>query len=260
MRKIIAVILCLVFCFGTLTFSEEMPGRQINAILISEDFDIGMDTGSGSGSTGSTPQNIVPGDIVLFGRYPQTKGGTDLTQIEWIVLEVRGNRLLLLSRYGLDAKPYKTRNRSVTWETSSIRTWLNETFFFHAFTSGEQNIILPTTIDNSEDQGNRDWTTVTGNNTQDRVFLLSYAEAEKYFISDYGRACVPTDYAIKQGAWRSASFKIDGRGAGAWWLRSPGASSGHAAIVSAKGELGTYSVVTYTSNIIRPALWVQLNT
>lgn len=38
-----------------------------------------------------------------------------------------------------------------------------------------------TTVDNSKAQGYSGYSTDGGNNTEDKVFLLSYAEANKYF-------------------------------------------------------------------------------
>lgn len=121
------------------------------------------------------------GNYVTFGRYPQTKAGKDKTPIEWLVLARDGSKALLISRYGLDAQPYNTTNSEVTWETCTLRTWLNSTFYNKAFSSAEQAAILTTNVDNSKYQCYSGWSTNGGNNTQDKVFLLSYAEANKYF-------------------------------------------------------------------------------
>lgn len=45
-------------------------------------------------------------DYVYFGHYPQTEKGLDRTPIEWLVLDVKDNKLLLISRYILDCMPY----------------------------------------------------------------------------------------------------------------------------------------------------------
>ena len=58
-----------------------------------------------------TPQ---PGDYVTFGTYPQTASGTSSTPIEWLVLDVKGDQALLLSRYGLDAIPYNRELVEIT--------------------------------------------------------------------------------------------------------------------------------------------------
>ena len=204
------------------------------------------------------------GNYVSFGTYPQTKAGNDATPIEWLVLARDGNKALLISRYGLDAQRYNKDTTSVTWETCTLRTWLNGTFYNKAFSSAEQAAILTTNVDNSKNQCYSGWNTSGGNNTQDKVFLLSYAEANKYFGVTYDNSSntksrvAPTAYAIAQGAWTSSSNKTaDSTDAGWWWLRSPGTYQDYAAIVYFVGSLD-FNYVDSDSGSVRPALWVNL--
>lgn len=203
------------------------------------------------------------GNYVSFGMYPQTKAGNDATPIEWLVLARDGNKALLISRYGLDAQPYNKDNTSVTWETCTLRTWLNGMFYNKAFSSAEQAAILTTNVDNSKSQCYSGWNTSGGNNTQDKVFLLSYAEASKYFGVTYNSSntksrVAPTAYAIAQGAGKNSSYKTaDGIDAGWWWLRSPGAYQSSAAGVRTGGSL-FFNDVNYDSGSVRPALWVNI--
>ena len=204
------------------------------------------------------------GNYVTFGEYPQTTAGEDMTPIEWLVLARNGNKALLISRYGLDAQPYNTDYTSVTWETCTLRTWLNGTFYNKAFSSAEQAAILTTNVDNSKNQCYSGWSTSSGNNTQDKVFLLSYAEANKYFGVTYDNSSntksrvAPTAYAIAQGAWTRYSNKTtDSTYAGWWWLRSPGTYQDYAAIVYFVGSLD-FNYVDSDSGSVRPALWVNL--
>ena len=162
--------------------------------------------------TTGAASNVKVGDCITFGHYPQTSSGTDSTPIEWLVLDVdtENNTALVISKYGLDAKPYNTEYANVTWETCSLRTWLNNEFMNKAFTAAEQAAILTTTVDNSSSQGWSD--TNGGNNTQDKIFLLSYAEANKYFgvrtdADSIAAFVAASDYAVAQGAWRSPVFK-----------------------------------------------------
>ncbi len=204
------------------------------------------------------------GNYVTFGHYPQTSGGNDSTEIEWLVLARNGNKALLISRYGLDAQPYNEVLVSITWEECTLRTWLNGTFLNKAFTEEEQKGILLTNVDNGSSQGYSKWSTSGGNNTQDRVFLLSYAETNKYLGVTYDDGkntksrVAPTAYAIKQGAYTSSSNKTaDGAAAGFWWLRSPGRIRSDAAHVRYDGSL--YSrYVDDVHAVVRPALWINL--
>ncbi len=206
------------------------------------------------------------GGIVTFGTYPQTASGSDKTPIEWLVLDydAASNRALIISRYGLDAKPYNTKFIDITWEKCTLRTWLNNDFLNAAFTAQEQKGIVLTTVDNSKSQGSSRWDTNGGNNTQDKIFLLSYAEANKYFGvawedgNNMKSRVTPTAYALKAGAWTNDSkTTADGAKAGWWWLRSPGDFQSDAASVSSAGSLSD-NIVPNFRGYVRPALWLNL--
>ena len=207
---------------------------------------------------------VQSGRQITFGRYPQTANGNDNTPIEWLILDRDEQKILIVSKYGLDAQPYKKDYTSLTWETCTLRTWLNGTFYNKAFSSAEQAAILTTNVDNSKNQCYSGWSTSSGNNTQDKVFLLSYAEANKYFGVTYDNSSntksrvAPTAYAIAQGTWTSSSNKTtDSTYAGWWWLRSPGTYQDYAAIVYFVGSLD-FNYVDSDSGSVRPALWVNL--
>ncbi len=212
-------------------------------------------------------QNAAAGDVITFGHYEQDNDLDNGPEaIEWIVLDVQDGKALLLSKYGLDAKPYNNERVDVTWENCTLRSWLNGTFLNEAFTAQEQNGILTTSVDNSSSQGY--WRTNGGNNTQDRIFLLSYAEANKYLDVQYWEIdgsdqnmksrTSPTAYALQAGAGTSDDYKTaDGAVTGWWWLRSPGDYQDYAASVDLDGSLN-YDSVHYASGVVRPALWINL--
>ena len=208
--------------------------------------------------TAANEAKFAVGNYVKFGHYPQTSEGTDETPIEWRVLARDGKKALLISRYALDCKKYNTEEKDVTWETCSLRPWLNNEFLNKAFTPGEQAAIETTLVDNSQSQGDPGWSTNGGYNTQDKVFLLSYQEASEYFADYEARKCASTDYAIKNNAYTSRSHQVDGRPTCWWWLRSPGSSATCAADVSTGGGLDRDSSVITDSDAVRPALWVNL--
>lgn len=205
------------------------------------------------------------GNYVTFGHYPQTKDGNDSTPIEWAVLARDGSKALLLSHYGLETQPYNQVSANVTWEDCTLRAWLNDTFLNRAFTQEEQTAILLTDVDNSRAQGYSSWATDGGSDTQDMVFLLSYADAQYYFGLVYGdknnrmARTNPTPYALARGAWVSSDDPTyDGKYAAWWWLRSPGGEQNCAARVSPEGGLAGSSV-SYTYTMIRPVIWVDLS-
>ena len=213
----------------------------------------------------ATPVPVAVGDHVWFGAYPQTASGTDKTPIEWLVLDRDGDDVLLLSRYGLDCMPYHDRLEATAWSKCSLRTWLNDEFFYSAFTFEERQGVLSAFVDNGAAQGCAGWLTSGGQNTIDRVFLLSYAEANRYFGLTYsdGNAssrAAPTDYALTRGAYAAEDCTTgDGARAGFWWLRSPGyAYQSRAAGVYHDGTLD-FDAVTYNRACVRPAIWVNLS-
>ena len=193
------------------------------------------------------------GNIVTFGTYEQDNNPSNGKEnIEWIVLANEGNRSLLISRYALDCRQYNTAYKDVTWETCSLRSWLNSTFLNAAFTADEQKAIQKTSVDNSKSQGNNNCSTSGGNNTTDQIFLLSYAEAGEYFGSDSDRICKPTAYAKTQGVYTYVSGNCW------WWLRSPGTYQNYAAFVSTDGSLGHFNFVYSDNYAVRPAFWINL--
>lgn len=216
-------------------------------------------------------EKFAVGSYVAFGVYPQTKAGTDSTPIEWMVLAKEGNRVLLLSRYGLDAKGYHSDEGSVTWETCSLRNWLNTAFINRAFSGEEQEGILLTDVSNGKGQGNGTWSTDGGRDTKDKVFLLSASEANRYFGLDYDvwpentRAYMePTAYAQGKGALTSNSILSEsGNPTGLWWLRSPGDKQNFATYVMCDGGLGSGLAGESKERIlwccVRPAMWIDLS-
>lgn len=207
------------------------------------------------------------GDIITFGKYPQTADGSVLP-IEWQVLDVKDRKALVISKYGLDAKPYHSELIDVTWETCTLREWLNNDFLNTAFSENEQHAILLTDVDNSKEQGYSGFKTNGGNQTQDKIFLLSCDEASRYFGVQYFLAedagynmesrVAPTAYAVNQGANKSTFNRTtEGFGTAGWWLRSPGFHQVTPAGVDPEGFL-SYNIAMCDYDVVRPAFWLDL--
>ena len=189
------------------------------------------------------------GKTIEFGNYPQDKDGTE-KPIEWIVMKKEGNQVLLLSKYVLDAKPYNKEWEDVTWETSDIRQWLNNEFYTTAFNKAEKAKIQTSLIKNED---NSKYGTNGGNDTEDKVFLLSEKETETLFSNKEERIAKATEYATKSGVY------VNEEKAACWWLRSPGYDSDDAAEVDGSGWVGgDGSSVYYDYDGVRPALHLNL--
>ena len=208
----------------------------------------------------TTDDNTSEFETIFFGAYEQdnnTYNGKE--DIEWLVLKKDGNRALLISKYALDSQPYNEEAEDVTWETCTLRTWLNGTFFEEAFSTLEQKRILTTNVTADK---NPEWSTDPGNDTQDKVFLLSIDEGNQYFSSDKERKCTPTDFATtSQGAIASSSFTSQNSESNCtWWLRSLGETSHDVAWVGMDGviiEAGA-SVDSFL-DAVRPAMWIDFS-
>ncbi len=198
------------------------------------------------------------GDYVLFGAYEQDNNNANGEEnIEWLVLEEKDGNVLVISKYALDCQPYNTSWADTTWASCTLRRWLHETFLNNAFSSAEEAMIADTKV--SADK-NPAYKTDPGNATTDKVFLLSLDEANRYFNSMEMRACVPTAYAIANGASTNITYIKGGVATCSWWLRSPGYYQQYAAYVNNDG-FGDYFGIDVTADFfgIRPALWIKLD-
>ena len=201
--------------------------------------------------------NAKIGDYVYFGSYEQDNDTTNGKEdIEWLVLDKQDDKILVISKYGLDAKQYNTLRTDIAWEKCTLRSWLNGDFYNAAFSADDKQAIVQTKVPAGR---NPKYNTYPGNDTTDNVFLLSINEVNQYFSSDSARQCAASDYTIAQGALKNSSYMADGKAACWWWLRSPGYTQHDTAYVNIGGSvthIGLY--VNDDSGCVRPALWINL--
>jgi len=188
-------------------------------------------------------------EIIEFGAYP-FKSNNKSIPIKWMVLKRENNKALLLSAYSIDVKPYNSRAKAtVTWETCTLRKWLNEDFYDKAFSEEEKKRICLTDIDNSDDQANQ---TTNGNYTEDKVFLLSVLEAKTLLTETIQRQMVWTPFARRK--YNTLSL-ISER----WWLRSRGDYTFSAKGVTGYGKICDIDYDVYNGGYgVCPALWIDL--
>lgn len=226
------------------------------------------------------------GKYFTLGRYEQdNKPGNGPEPIQWMVLARDGDRVLVISRYILDCVRYDEEYRRVTWETCTLRAWLNGEFLDSAFDADEQ-LLIPTTHVTADP--NPDFAVDPGEDTEDKLFLLSIPEAEAYFHPDpyviplantgdfklvekvlakyeanpSTLYCKPTAYAAARGNIpRGGAFK----GAADWWLRAPGMRASSAATADPYGLFDTWGHLVNCDGGtrlpgVRPAMWIDLGT
>lgn len=180
---------------------------------------------------------------VFLGNYEQDGDLTNGPEpIEWLVLGAEGENLLLVSKYGLDSRPYHSKSKSVKWESSDICAWLNGKFYETAFSDDPiryQSIFSILSAPKST--------------IADRIFLLSTEEVKQYFPEEEDRICIPTPYAVQQKAYTKY-----GTGAGWWFLRTPGNTGKEVININTDGSINSDGAkVSGKRGMIRPAMWVS---
>lgn len=197
---------------------------------------------------------------ISIGNYPQTADGSDHTPIEWQILEWNGKKVLLISRYGLAVQCYHMKEKGVTWKECTLRTWMNDTFLKEAFTLKERAAIQTTNVYNSAGRNRGSQGMNDGSSTQDKLFLLSCAEANQYLNiknnkkNDTRLRAAPTAYAVECGAYISSKDQTaDDKAAGQWWLRQHSCVE----IIDTDGMHHT-KAADQRDVCVRPALWVDL--
>lgn len=196
--------------------------------------------------------------------------------IEWRILEEKNGTAFLLANNILDSQHFyhsDSETRTVKRKTiypnnykeSDVRVWLNEIFYATAFDEAARQIIEISKVDNSASSTEYSKNEFVCEDTQDKVFLLSYKEVNdpayefgKYWDGEHldsGRQLKCTDYAKAQGVWHDAC------GNGFWWLRSPSAALGQAASkvgIDGSCGIGIDYDVDWTAIGIAPALRIRL--
>lgn len=180
-----------------------------------------------------------------FGNYYQSDD-EEKEPVEWVVLETDGKTALVVSRYNLDAQYFDYADGSTDWKVSTLRNWLNSTFYSAAFSKQERSVILQKKLSTPGQKGK----------TKDRIFLLT---AEDVWNEDYGfyddstRQCENTQYAEMQGAYTNEM------GSGDWWLRSSYSEEGCLDYIKTRGEVTWHSSYSDMMKMgVRPAMYIDL--
>lgn len=199
---------------------------------------------------------------VELGKYPQGARGKILP-IEWIVLDKQNDKQLLISKYALENKPFHNKKTYATWAKSSIRKWLNNEFLNISFTNEELQLIIDT---KHQVTTNKQFDDDQGPATIDKIFLLDYVEANKYFEYEVDRICKPTPYLSKLKHKNGACY---------WRLSTVSEYSGYSVngfvtddgLIIFSGAFDPHPFFTWVNvshelwpaHLIRPAMWIKNN-
>lgn len=257
MKKLICLLLAVTLVFTLCACGKKDVVDNKDGELDDEITDVvsADDNETNEPETESSTENRVNiyevGFYITYGSYEQdndTSNGKE--DIEWLVLDVQDGKALVISKNIIDCKPYNTEYDFVTWETCSLREWLNNDFINTAFSDDEKTKIPMVTV--SVDS-NSSYMVNPVTETQDKIFLLSITEAYEYFASDIARQCKPTDYARERGVVIASSS-----GNGWWWLRSSSSLSG-ADVVLMDGGFSEYGYPVESDSVgVRPAMWITI--
>ncbi len=177
--------------------------------------------------------------------------------IEWRVLSNDSNGVYVISSKVLDSQPYHNFYENVTWETCSLRSWLNGDFYNLAFSDDEKSTLVMTTLVN---ENNAKHDTDGGNDTQDNIWVISFSDslnADYGFISaeateDPLKRAFGSEYAKCQGLRKSDVTEYPDTSV--WWMRTPGKPGDHATICGYEGKINhTGGKVLNSGFGIRPA-------
>ena len=133
-----------------------------------------------SGSADCHVINAKLREYVTLGTYEQDGDeGNGKEPIEWLILTQDDEKMLVVSKYCLDYLRYPDDwGSNVVWETSSLRSYLNSDFIDNTFSAQEQQQII---LSENENKASEEfYSTVDGNPTEDKVFLLSIDEVQTY--------------------------------------------------------------------------------
>lgn len=220
------------------------------------------------------------GDIVQMGTYEQDGDAETEDPICWDVLDKDGDAVLLISHDVIAYQRFSDSRKCVIWEDSEIRTWLNQEFYAEAFDETEQASIRETTLENPSTVGFAAHVDPSGDvqvresrpDTKDKIFLLSWKEAEQYYgnrltdASGLGRRpsravlqkrkAIFTDLIIEElpAMYPYSRHLPDGTERLPWMLRSTGMKDYTILVIGYEGKWDQDYPDSY--NGVRPVMWV----
>jgi len=201
------------------------------------------------------------GSIITFGDY------------QWKILDIKENRILVISDQIIEQRDYHDKKESITWEQSEIRHYLNNGFL-EKFSSSDKDKILTTHNINAD---NPWYGSIGGADTFDRVFLLSLNEIVRLYFGDSSRLLDNPkqnqrywfDRKDENNIKRTALF-MDSHWW--WWTRTPGKNNKVAVYIHGDGNIGIqgngisktsfntlHRITKRNDGGVRPAIWVKIS-
>ena len=170
--------------------------------------------------------------------------------LEWEILDYdeKNKKVLLISRYIVDTLKYNSSTKKNAWASSTLRSYLNGDFIAKSFSKSEQALISSVKLENKTRQGTKEKA------TEDKIYILSYAELLKYFPVPYFNE-KKTDSDICYYSWVSLDMKNE---CGSIWLRTYDEEEETIMLVNSCGAIDEEGDEADTSKGVRPVLWLNL--
>ena len=238
------------------------------------------------------------GDLVALGEYDMSPGNDRNEPIKWRVIDKQGDKLFILcdkliDSFSFNYNPNQENLDSVTWENSSVRSFLNDPEGFLSCFSEEEIAMMETTRNENKaanealmkywgsfhDEGSAKYSQMAVQNrsddpqTDDKVFLLSFEEVEKYFGEASEQSNDP-DYPFsdmpkndKWIAYVTKAVQDSGKGyydfttlGGAWMTRTLSCAdpSWGSQVTYISGDGQVFNYYSYVPLFIRPAVWIKI--
>lgn len=201
--------------------------------------------------------DITIGTLMPFGAY------------QWRVLDVQDDAALIITENMIEQGVYHDKYVDITWADCALRKYLNGAFY-DRFNADEKARIIPVINKNPD---NPWYGTAGGDDTQDRVFILSLDEVVcKYFGDSSAKLYNPKknqrywfERKDENNSRRAARLEAD-QAICWWWIRTPGRVGVKAVYIHGDGNIGIQGNNILKGNIadgrcvggIRPALWISL--
>lgn len=227
MKKTLSLLLAVIMCVSL--FSAVVPGAYA--------------------LKGSSRLRL--GDTIYIGQYEQDgRRSNGKEDILWQVLDISGDEIYLISVYALDQIDFDNYGGELTWDTCTLRTWLNDTFYNEAFDANEKTLIIDSYVTADK---NSYYDRASGRDTIDKIFLPSIYELRHYYRNDEGRTCHPTAYLKSM-----SSVWYDKDTNQCWYTtRTTGMDDTRVALVHWEGGFFWRGDKTDSANPIRPAMRIS---
>ena len=243
------------------------------------------------------------GDLVAMGTFDTYPYNEKTESLKWRVIDKKDDKILILCEQLIDVFAYNTNPDmkdldKVTWENSSLRSFLNDPDgFLLMFDDDEIERIQTTHLENKaantelmkywgdfEDDPDipekPNWSTMAVQDlpddpdTDDRIFLLSFQEVEKYFgeatMKDETKS-YPYNILLANSKWIAYVSQVieynvtvgfsmyNSETYGGAWMTRTLCTDHHdekmVTYINASGQ--PFAYFTYAPMFIRPAMWIR---